>query len=256
MTTPALTLADDGYVVLRGMIDRTLAETLRAKTETAIEQHWRETLPPQYETDCDRVAAMRALRRANPAYWTLPVAWRDTLSGQAPWSVRMDALIPTLLQPLVPTLREALDSDALWLHQAPVLRCILQEQTWAAVPTHQDGSYNPQFEGDGSSWPAFVTVWVPLVEMDGLGGLGVYPGTQTRPVTETTVDGMWRTPLDTTGLTQVLVEATLGDAVVFVPTLWHVSVPATDTRRRFSLDARVFGRHTHSTRPATRLEVA
>ncbi|MBL8628767.1 MAG: hypothetical protein JNM81_04005 [Rhodospirillaceae bacterium] len=95
-------------------------------------------------------------------------------------------------------------------------------------PTHQDG-------GRLTDMDEFLTMWVPLVEIDqDCGGLGFYPtiGLPTGAIPETG-DG-----IDMGDLVPEGVHMSPGDVLLFHKFMPHVSMPNTSTRIRYSMDMR------------------
>ncbi len=160
---------------------------------------------------------------------------------------------------LLETLSTILDSEEVYLHLAPAVRVIHPSMTSAAVPPHNDHSYNTQFKyangGVSKVGPLFLTVWIPLKGQIGReGGLGVYPGIFSSDKVVKDTDDFWIAPpremMEALASSPCLeIDYELGDAVIFVPELWHQSVlNRTQDSFRISCDMRVFGRNTKTSR--------
>ncbi len=137
-------------------------------------------------------------------------------------------------------LHEILGAERLFLHMPPMARMVTPENKAAAVPLHQDMSYNEHLFD-------FLTLWVPLVPIDeACGGIAVYPGSHRllpNPPLGPAVANDWRPALDPpAGLERVmLAPLRLGDVVVLHPKVMHESMPNRSDHVRLSCDYRFFG---------------
>jgi hypothetical protein len=179
----------------------------------------------------------------------IPPGDRYILRGHFPLEVRLDPVlqaIPKYVHTLS-VLQKLTGSEELFLHMPPMTRWVLPGNRHAGVPAHQDISYNMHLG-------PFCVMWVPLTEIDEYcGGMAVYPGTQgigdvyQGPQVEVS-DG-WLTPVDTAGYERlVLAPLSLGDIVVIGDEIIHESIANTSERTRISIDYRIFGAHSHSTK--------
>lgn len=180
---------------------------------------------------------------------TVPPEDRHVLLGHFPLPVRLsEALwqIPLALaaQPLLAAL---LGATKLFVHMPPTARFVLPGNVTAAVPPHQDVTYNKHLG-------PFCVVWVPLVEIDrACGGMAVYPRTQGRGELFTgsavaPADG-WIPGVDVAGLDRVeLYPLAPGDVVVMGNETVHESMPNLSPRTRLSVDFRFFGDNSRSSK--------
>jgi Phytanoyl-CoA dioxygenase (PhyH) len=193
--------------------------------------------------DCGKKVA-RLL--ASPA---VPPEDRHVLLGHFPLPVRLDQAlwqIPLgLAEP--PFLYELLGARRLFVHMPPTARFVLPGNEKAAVPAHQDVSYNKHLG-------PFCVVWVPLVEIDrACGGMAVYPRTQGRGELFTgdkvaPADG-WIPGIEVAGLAHVeLYPLAPGDVVVMGSETVHESMPNRSARTRLSVDFRFFGDNSRSSK--------
>jgi hypothetical protein len=167
---------------------------------------------------------------------------RHVLLGHFPLAVRLsEALwgIPLHLAKQ-PFLYEILGTRKLYVHMPPAARFVLSGNTKAAVPAHQDVTYNKHLG-------AFCVVWVPLVKIDrSCGGMAVYPRTQGRGElfrgeAVAPFDG-WIPAIDTSGLERVELQPLApGDVVVMGEETVHESMPNRSAGIRLSIDFRFFG---------------
>ena len=106
----------------------------------------------------------------------VPAEDRHVLLGHFPLAVRLDEALWRIPFGLAdkPFLYEFLGAKRLFVHMPPTARFVLPGNVKAAVPAHQDISYNKHLG-------PFCVVWVPLVEIDrSCGGMAVCPRTQGR----------------------------------------------------------------------------
>jgi hypothetical protein len=170
----------------------------------------------------------------------LDLGTRALMTGHFPTKLRLSKTfweIPRT-QALQDILKAALGSDRLRMHMPPMARFILPNNSEAGVPAHQDASYNGHMNG-------FVTVWMPLVEInDECGGVTIYEGRKDGVIATTKLvqNGVWIEAVSVQGLTPVnCVPMAPGDALIFDPFVVHGSMPNISKKIRFSIDCRFFG---------------
>jgi hypothetical protein len=195
--------------------------------------------------DCG--GAVERLLASEPA--RVPAQDRHVLLGHFPLPVRLgEALweIPLSLAQ-TPFLYDLLGATKLFVHMPPTARFVLPGNVKAAVPAHQDISYNKHLG-------PFCVVWVPLVDIDrSCGGMAVYPRTQGRGElftgeTVAPADG-WIPGIDVARLERVeLHPLAPGDVVVMGSETVHESMANRSARTRFSVDFRFFGDNSHSSK--------
>jgi hypothetical protein len=179
----------------------------------------------------------------------VPAEDRHVLLGHFPLAVRLDEAlwrIPIALADQ-PFLYEFLGARRLFVHMPPTARFVLPGNVKAAVPAHQDISYNKHLG-------PFCVVWVPLVEIDrSCGGMAVFPRTQGRGelyrgTTIAPSDG-WIPAIDTSTLERVeLQPLSPGDVVVMGNETVHESMPNRSSGIRLSIDFRFFGEGSRSSK--------
>ena len=124
----------------------------------------------------------------DPAANGLDYDTRVLMTGHFPRELRFSKIfweIPRT-HALQDILKAALGTDRLRMHMPPMARFILPSNSEAGVPPHQDASYNDHMGG-------FVTVWIPLVEIDEeCGGVTIYEsrGDGVIPITKLTQNGV------------------------------------------------------------------
>lgn len=174
---------------------------------------------------------------------TLDPEIRHLLMGHFPLQVRLSERIRPLARHLgsSPLLKQVLGAEHLFMHMPPMMRYVPPHYTPAAVPAHQDSSYNPHLSD-------FVTVWTPLVQIDlQCGGMIMYEDSHHLTLPVATEANGWLTPVATDHLVRTQLDGLEpGDAVILSPHIIHASAPNTSDRIRFSMDLRVFGEHATS----------
>jgi hypothetical protein len=179
----------------------------------------------------------------------VPAEDKHVLLGHFPLTVRLDETLWRIPLALAeqPVLYEILGAKRLFVHMPPTARFVLPGNVNAAVPAHQDVSYNKHLG-------RFCVVWVPLVDIDrSCGGMAVFPRTQGRGelyrgATVAPSDG-WIPPVDTSGFERIeLQPLSPGDIVVMSDDLVHESMPNRSSRIRLSIDFRFFGENSRSTK--------
>jgi hypothetical protein len=243
---PIEELASNGFAVFRGVIGadatRAVHGFLNAKSAEAIGKVRKYGLPDDM-LECGKAIPKlldesRGLQLARDEAMLLTGHFPlDVRLSQALWAVPRDPQLQSLL-------REILGTNRLFMHMPPAARFILPGNTSAGVPPHQDISYNTHMAD-------FVTVWVPLVEVDReCGGVTIYKGSQHSGVAETALSGpIWLREISTSGYQPVdCVPMAPGDVLVFRPRVIHGSMPNVSNRIRFSVDFRFFGENATSTK--------
>jgi hypothetical protein len=165
---------------------------------------------------------------------------RVLMTGHFPTKLRLSKTfwgIPRT-QALRDILKAALGTDRLRMHMPPMARFVLPNNSEAGVPPHQDASYNDHMHG-------FVTVWIPLVEInEQCGGVTIYEGRQEGviPATKLVQNGVWTEAVSVQGLTPVnCVPMAPGGVLIFNPHVVHGSMPNISKKIRYSIDCRFFG---------------
>lgn len=122
------------------------------------------------------------------------------------------------------------------VHYPPMIRFKKPGARGSVVPVHHDIAYN-------SHMTDFITVWVPLTDIDdACGGLNVYEGSQRLEHVVHESSGPWKNKAvcDLSAFRERHVTMRVGDALLFPPTLLHQSAPHRSEQFRYSIDFRVF----------------
>ncbi len=202
-----------------------------------------------YGIDLNAPTAGRQVQELIDRDEKIPPEHRHILLGHFPLSVRLDKAIWEIPQTLAqqPLLYEILETRKLFVHMPPAARFVLPGNMGAAVPAHQDVSYNKHL---GS----FCIVWVPLVSIDvECGGMAIFPRTQEmgeiyKGESIAATDG-WIPKIDTSNFSRIEMQPlSAGDIVVMADKTVHESMPNTSDRIRISIDFRFFGEKSGSTK--------
>jgi hypothetical protein len=170
----------------------------------------------------------------------LPVDLRHYLVGEFDLETRLDSRICRALA--TPQARAALTAffgtSKYYVHYPPMVRFKMADVPGSILPAHQDIAYNGHLRD-------FITVWVPLVDIDEeVGGLILYDGSHLDGGVAHAPNGPWAHGLTKpAALTYAKhhVHMKVGDALLFSPLLIHESAPhLSATRLRYSIDFRVF----------------
>jgi len=239
--------ADEGVLVIKQALPAAVCRETHDYLTTALSDMAALFARHRIAADAPDAGAQVARLLEQPA--AVPPEDRHVLLGHFPLPVRLsEALwrIPLALaaQPLLYAL---LGATKLFVHMPPTARFVLAGNVKAAVPAHQDVTYNKHLG-------PFCVVWVPLVEIDrACGGMAVYPRTQGRGElfcgdAVAPADG-WIPGVTVAGLDRVeLYPLAPGDVVVMGNETVHESMPNVSARMRLSVDFRFFGDNSRSSK--------
>src|SRR5690606_32029103 len=121
------------------------------------------------------------------------------------------------------------------LHLPPTARFILPQNVHAAVPPHQDISYNKHVED-------FFVLWIPYCKIDDhCGGVIVHKGTGQLPEQLQNFDRkFWLQVVPDLGYEKIHCTMYVGDALLLNKWVVHESAGNTSDRIRYSSDFRFF----------------
>lgn len=179
----------------------------------------------------------------------IPAEDRHVLRGHFPLSVRLGEELWRIPLHLAdhPFLYDILGAKRLFMHMPPTARFVLPGNIEAAVPAHQDISYNKHLG-------AFCVVWAPLVDIDGAcAGMAAYPrshgcGELLNGASAASPDN-WLPGIDTAKLERVELQPLApGDVVVMSHETVHESMPNRSGRTRLSIDFRFFSDSSRSSK--------
>ena len=123
------------------------------------------------------------------------------------------------------------------MHMPPTARYILPGNVHAGVPPHQDISYNKHMSN-------FVTIWVPLVDIDDeCGGVTMYEGSgqASEYSVEQESSDFWQQGVPTEGFRSVHCAMKAGSVLALNKWVIHGSTANRSSNIRTSIDFRFFG---------------
>jgi Phytanoyl-CoA dioxygenase (PhyH) len=231
---------EKGYQLFKQVIPAELVATLHRLLASEVDRILALLSRVGVKPDIASAARDIAAWLSGPRAGELDHETRVLMTGHFPTELRLSKTFWDI--PRTPALQDilkaALGSDRLRMHMPPMARYILPNNLEAGVPAHQDASYNSHMNG-------FVTVWMPLVDVDAqCGGVTIYEGRKDGviPATKRVQNGVWTEGVSVEGLTPVrCVPMAPGDILMFNPYVVHGSMPNLSNRIRFSIDCRFFG---------------
>jgi hypothetical protein len=167
----------------------------------------------------------------------LPKDLRHYLRGEFDLQTRLDErLVRVLSTPKCKTFfPRFLETDGYVIHHPPMVRFKVADAPSSVLPPHQDAPYNAHLND-------FLTVWVPLVDIDeDCGGLIIYDGSHTTELVPHVASGAWEAQAtgDHSSFPTRHVLMQVRDILMFPPSLLHESAPHRSVRIRYSIDFRV-----------------
>lgn len=164
---------------------------------------------------------------------------RDTLTGHFPLEVRLSENLWKIpySESFYSIIKTILRSQNVFMHMPPTARFVLPGNVYAGVPPHQDISYNRHMTD-------FITIWVPLVDIDEeCGGVIVYEGSghdQEHPVQSFSSE-FWQRGVSVGAYKPTHCKMSAGDILVLNKRIIHGSRSNQSDRTRISIDFRFFG---------------
>ncbi len=227
-----------GYQILRDVIDPEVATAVRDFLIESYDQALSRLKEELGARDLAELVANIDEESKRPDFATIPHDFRLLMSGHYPLETRLSRQLWQLpRQPRLRRVLEAVFSDQrLFMHMPPMARFILPGNRHAGVPAHQDVSYNKHMS-------EFVTVWVPLCQIDdACGGVAVYEGSATdRELLSNQQQKFWFEGVPTEGFEKRHCKIDIGDALLLNRWIVHESMPNVSDRIRYSTDMRFFG---------------
>ncbi len=234
--------AADGYVWERSLLNLAVVEEAKDllwASQVNLNRRLEEWLGEAVADDA--AFARHQARLAEYELRGIPKDLRHYLVGEFDLQTRLDPRICRILGS--PSARKCLarllDSPRYYVHFPPMIRLKVAEAPGSILPAHQDFPYNTHLRD-------FLTVWVPLVDIDQeVGGLILYPGSHLDGKMDHAANGPWAHGLSDGALLKKYarraIQMKVGDALIFPPTLIHESAAQLSrTTPRLSIDFRVF----------------
>lgn len=177
----------------------------------------------------------------------LPDDLNHFLHGEFDLQTRLDLSLVGLFSENETMIRmqDILNSRSFYIHYPPMLRFKMADAAGSILPMHQDAPYNAHLK-------EFITVWVPLVNIDDqVGGLILVEGTQQMGPLSHDAGSYWNHGLraDFSKCNHIQPRLVLGDALIFPSHFVHGSAPHIDKKIvRYSIDFRIFRHANESTK--------
>ncbi|MBE8223431.1 phytanoyl-CoA dioxygenase family protein [Leptospira borgpetersenii serovar Ballum] len=230
----------NGYQIFENLIDLRVIEEVREKLQidslASIKNAQKEI---GFYTD-DFVSDFENFRLKNDGkISSLSKATFDAISGHISLETRLSPvlqLIPSL-DSVKNVVSSILKSSNIFMHMPPTARFVLPANNNVAVPPHQDIVYNKHLSN-------FVTIWIPLVEIDDeCGGVVVYEGSNFfhEKNVKNEKESFWLKGLDVSNFTPKHCKMKAGSLLALNKWIIHASMPNNSTRVRYSIDHRFFG---------------
>lgn len=165
---------------------------------------------------------------------------RFLFSGEFPTKTRLESRVEQILKcsQLNDLAKFLLECQTVFAHLPVMARYIMPHNRISAVPPHRDDQYNSHMSN-------FVTVWIPLVDIDEqCGGVNFYPQTPSERRTTATIatrdEYFWQAPISVENMASEMPQLSVGDILIFTPDVIHGSAANTSSQIRYSLDIRLF----------------
>lgn len=191
----------------------------------------------QFQDYGEFIKKTKALYENEQAFQSIDSNTKSLLSGHFPLETRLSQRLWTIpqSQSTIQLFQQIFPDHPPRMHLPPVLRYILPGNVFAAVPPHQDVSYNKHVDD-------FFVLWVPFCKIDDeCGGVVVHHGTGHFPeLMANSERKFWLDSLPETGCQKVHCKMDAGDALLMNKWIVHESMPNTSNRIRLSSDFRFF----------------
>lgn len=239
---------ENGFQIFKNVIPIEVINSLKVFLQSHIEYQVKEACSEiQCHTKDQFIPSVSAMVDDRMEINMLSKRTRDTITGHFSvetrlahelWQIPLQSLLKNIV-------KKILNTDRLFLHMPPVARFILPYNHFAIVPPHQDISYNKHMSD-------FVTVWVPLVDVDEkCGGVAVYQGSGNEPEIPTTQtkNQFWLQSVPFDRFSRISCQMNAGDVLFLNKWIIHESMPNYADHTRISIDFRFFGYQDKSSKP-------
>ncbi len=248
LNVAVLDLPTNRYEVVRGVVPADVLDHVRGFLEREVESTVAPILAEMGLEDSDALRDRIANGDVTETdYAGLSDEARKAVTGHFRLEARLSPVLHDIPRsaPVLDLLRKVLRSEQVHMHLPPVARYVFPGNRLAGVPAHRDAAYNAHMTD-------FVTMWVPLVPIDGeCGGVRFFPDLDPLSLesVEQDPDRPWLSPIDTGSLDGIHHPMSPGDVVLFDKNVVHQSAANSSTRTRLSIDFRFFGGEDSSTKP-------
>lgn len=225
----------EGFQVVRSVIPVALIDAiyafLHSKKELSLQD-----LKKVLKTE-DLVTALNKLVHDPEKIKTYDRPVQMAFSGHFDVDTRLNPLLQSVAH--LPEVRALFDAifpkQKPFMHLPPTARFVLPGNAFAAVPPHQDISYNEQVDD-------FFVMWVPLCSIDDQrGGVKIFQGTNLNKQFPVGKDqGFWLSGIENLNAKEVHYHMEKGDVLLLNKWIVHASMPNTSDVARLSVDYRFF----------------
>ncbi|HWK96689.1 MAG TPA: phytanoyl-CoA dioxygenase family protein [Pseudolabrys sp.] len=238
------TFFEKGYVIVEDIIPMPAITRLQQYLQSNVDFALSEVYKEVGESDRNIPALVKRLADKE-GFEKLSAGTKSILSGHFPLSVRLSEELWAV--PRAASFRKLIEklvgSADLRMHMPPAARFVLPGNVHAGVPAHQDYVY-------GNHMSDFITVWVPLVDIDDkCGGLAIFEGSHLKPIAIGDSGGpFWLEAVPTKAYRRVECPIRAGGAIIMNKYIIHESIGNRATHSRLSIDYRFFGKESTSTK--------
>ncbi|MCH9610620.1 MAG: hypothetical protein S4CHLAM81_02170 [Chlamydiales bacterium] len=189
-----------------------------------------------FQSESELIQKATEVAKSNSSTQTVEPRLKDWLSGHFPLDVRLSSILLSLMNeaPVLDLYKSIYPDEDPKVHLPPTVRFVLPKNQLAAVPPHQDVSYNKHLDD-------FFVMWTPFVPVDKeRGGVEVFPGTQNLPEQLKRLKrNVWLEGLKTESK-PIHFDMDLGDVLLLNPYIIHQSRGNSSDVTRISGDFRFF----------------
>lgn len=228
---------ENGYQVIRELIpeDLVLEATSYLRQEKKLVLEKINYLFP-FHNEQDLSNQIAKLSDDKEEFELLSVQLKQWLSGHYPLETRLsEELLNIIRTPIVSELYGAIfPNEDPKVHLPPTARFVLPKYSHAAVPPHQDVSYNKHMDD-------FFVMWTPFTPTNSVkGGVDLFPNTHKLSHKKVdTNEGFWLQGLEI-NVPPIHFDMNLGDVLLMDPYIVHRSRPNLSNETRISGDFRFF----------------
>ena len=232
----------DGYIIVRNVIPLELIVSLGDFLVASIDDSLKPALNFLEVFDEKQLfSKVNSFLRNDPSWPDrLPKEIKQSLTGHFSLSCRLAPQLRAI--PMLESVRklvtQALSAELCFMHMPPTARFVLPGNSMAAVPPHQDISYNTQMSD-------FVILWVPFVDIDSqCGGVDVFENLPRDEILPLGIgqDSFWLGGVNLpNAVTKRHCEMNRGDVLLMNKYTVHSSHPNNSRLTRLSCDYRFTG---------------
>jgi hypothetical protein len=228
-----------GFQVCRNVLSASEIADLQAFLNLAMHKSCEYLLHELNLTQTSDLIDFMAICEQEPSkFESLPSATRSILVGHFELETRLNPSLWVIPRSkgIQSLLNDVFSQQKVFMHMPPTARFVLPGNRWAGVPAHQDLSYNRHMQD-------FVTIWVPLVEIDkSCGGVVVHKGSgqlsEQPQISQSKL--FWQSAVADLGYEKFQPDMNPGDVLLLNRWVVHESAPNHSQQTRLSIDCRFF----------------